>query len=177
MRLPSVHPASSESRTRARAAGRFPCAAIATTLSRSGATRTIAVADATALPSKPATFDVAVSGLVLNFVPSPVTMLAEMRRVTVAGGIVGVGAEVAWPRPTRPATMGTLGNHLAGRVDPLTSAILVFPLFLVYQLGILLHALPTDTLGLDQPLEEFAVAGAQVQHPRFGRDPINDLVV
>jgi hypothetical protein len=41
-------------------------------------------------------------------------------------------------RPTRPATMGTLGNHLAGRVDPLTSAILVFPLFLIYQLGILL---------------------------------------
>jgi membrane protease YdiL (CAAX protease family) len=42
------------------------------------------------------------------------------------------------PRPTRPATMGTLGNHLAGRVDPLTSAILVFPLFMIYQLGILL---------------------------------------
>jgi hypothetical protein len=34
--------------------------------------------------------------------------------------------------------MGTLGNHLAGRVDPLTSAILVFPLFMIYQLGILL---------------------------------------
>ncbi len=29
-------------------------------------------------------------------------------------------------------------NHLAGRVDPLTSAILVFPLFIIYQLGILL---------------------------------------
>jgi hypothetical protein len=42
------------------------------------------------------------------------------------------------PRPTRPATMGTIGNHLAGRVDPLTSAILVFPLFMIYQLGILL---------------------------------------
>jgi hypothetical protein len=41
-------------------------------------------------------------------------------------------------RPTRPATMGTLGNHLSGRVDPLTSAILVFPLFMIYQLGILL---------------------------------------
>jgi Type II CAAX prenyl endopeptidase Rce1-like len=47
-------------------------------------------------------------------------------------------APSARPRPTRPATMGTLGNHLAGRVDPLTSAILVFPLFLIYQLGILL---------------------------------------
>jgi membrane protease YdiL (CAAX protease family) len=42
------------------------------------------------------------------------------------------------PRTTRPATMGTLGNHLAGRVDPLTSAIFVFPLFMIYQLGILL---------------------------------------
>lgn len=40
----------------------------------------------------------------------------------------------ARPKPTR----GTLGNHLAGRIDPLTSAILVFPLFMVYQLGILL---------------------------------------
>ncbi len=41
-------------------------------------------------------------------------------------------------RRARPATQGTLGNHLAGRVDPLTSAILVFPLLFVYQLGILL---------------------------------------
>lgn len=42
------------------------------------------------------------------------------------------------PRRARPATKGTLANHLAGRVDPLTSAILVFPLFIIYQLGILL---------------------------------------
>lgn len=45
------------------------------------------------------------------------------------------------PRPrkaARPATKGTLLNHLSGRVDPLTSAILVFPLFIIYQLGILL---------------------------------------
>jgi len=41
-------------------------------------------------------------------------------------------------RSARPATKGTLANHLAGRVDPLTSAILIFPLFLIYQLGILL---------------------------------------
>ena len=41
-------------------------------------------------------------------------------------------------RPRRPATKGTLANHLSGRVDPLTSAILIFPLFIVYQLGILL---------------------------------------
>lgn len=44
----------------------------------------------------------------------------------------------ARPRRKRPATQGTLRNHLSGRVDPLTSAILVFPLFLIYQAGILL---------------------------------------
>ena len=38
----------------------------------------------------------------------------------------------------RPATAGTLRNHLSGRVDPLTSAILIFPLLIIYQLGILL---------------------------------------
>lgn len=41
------------------------------------------------------------------------------------------------PRAPRPATDGTLLNHLSGRIDPLTSAILVFPLFAIYQLGIL----------------------------------------
>lgn len=45
------------------------------------------------------------------------------------------------PRPRRrPGTAGTLANHLSGRVDPLTSAILVFPLFLIYQAGILASA-------------------------------------
>ena len=37
----------------------------------------------------------------------------------------------------RPAPRSALFRHLAGRVDGLTSAILVFPLFLIYQLGIL----------------------------------------
>jgi hypothetical protein len=41
-------------------------------------------------------------------------------------------------KAARPATNGTIMNHLSGRVDPLTSAILVFPLFIIYQLGILL---------------------------------------
>ena len=43
-------------------------------------------------------------------------------------------------RRNRPGTLGTLTNHLAGRVDPATSAILVFPLFLTYQAGILASA-------------------------------------
>lgn len=42
----------------------------------------------------------------------------------------------ARPRRARPATRGTLANHLSGRVDPLTSAVLVFPLFVLYQVGI-----------------------------------------
>jgi membrane protease YdiL (CAAX protease family) len=38
------------------------------------------------------------------------------------------------PSKRRP---GPLRSHLSGRIDPLTSAILVFPLFLTYQAGIL----------------------------------------
>jgi SAM-dependent methyltransferase len=46
------------------------------------------VGDARALPHAWATFDAAVSGLVLNFVPEPATAVAEMARVTRPGGIV-----------------------------------------------------------------------------------------
>jgi SAM-dependent methyltransferase len=45
------------------------------------------VADARALPFSGGRFDVAVAGLVLNFVPEPGEMVAEMRRV--ARGVVG----------------------------------------------------------------------------------------
>jgi SAM-dependent methyltransferase len=51
---------------------------------------TFLVGDASALPIAPAIFDVAVSGLVLNFVPSPTTMLAEMRRIVVPGGTIAI---------------------------------------------------------------------------------------
>ena len=40
------------------------------------------------LPIPDVSVDSAVSGLVLNFVPEPAAMLAEMRRVTAAGGVV-----------------------------------------------------------------------------------------
>ncbi len=46
------------------------------------------VGDATALPLEAATFDAAVSGLVMNFVPDHAAMLREMIRVTKAGGTV-----------------------------------------------------------------------------------------
>lgn len=46
------------------------------------------VGDATALPLTAAACDVAVSGLVLNFVDDPAAMVREMVRVTKPGGIV-----------------------------------------------------------------------------------------
>ena len=48
------------------------------------------VGDASHLPWEAATFDVAVSGLVLNFVPDPVVMVREMNRVTRREGTVAV---------------------------------------------------------------------------------------
>ncbi len=47
-------------------------------------------ADATALPWPSDSCDITVSGLVLNFVPNPSKMLAEMVRVTRAGGRVAL---------------------------------------------------------------------------------------
>ena len=48
------------------------------------------VGDAASLPVADAAADAAVSGLVLNFVPDPVAMLAEMRRVTRPDGTVAI---------------------------------------------------------------------------------------
>ncbi len=53
-------------------------------------------ADARALPLDGASVDIAVSGLVLNFLPLPVDGLAEMRRVTRPGGMV---AFYVWDYP------------------------------------------------------------------------------
>lgn len=49
-----------------------------------------AIGDGAALPLPDAAADVAVAGLVLNFAPDPVAMLAEMRRVTTTGGTVAI---------------------------------------------------------------------------------------
>jgi SAM-dependent methyltransferase len=51
---------------------------------------TFEIGDAAALPLPDRGVDVAVSGLVLNFVPDPVAMLAEMRRVTRPDGTVAI---------------------------------------------------------------------------------------
>ncbi len=48
------------------------------------------VGDAQALPFDDGAFDAAVSGLVLNFVPAPPRMAAEMRRVIRRGGVVAL---------------------------------------------------------------------------------------
>ena len=48
------------------------------------------VGDAEALIADSGTFDAAVSGLVLNFVPNPDRAVAEMRRATRSGGVVAV---------------------------------------------------------------------------------------
>lgn len=48
------------------------------------------VANAQTLPFGRGTFDVAVSGLVLNFVPQPNQMIAELERVVCKGGIVAL---------------------------------------------------------------------------------------
>jgi len=50
---------------------------------------TFAVEDAQSLSAGDASFDVAVAGLVLNFVPRPERAAAEMRRVVAPGGTVG----------------------------------------------------------------------------------------
>jgi len=48
------------------------------------------VGDAQALPAADGAFDAAVSGLVLNFVPRPEQMLAEMPRALRPGGVAGL---------------------------------------------------------------------------------------
>ena len=48
------------------------------------------VGSAEAIPAADDQFEVLVSGLMLNFVPKPAQAVAEMRRVTVPGGKIGV---------------------------------------------------------------------------------------
>ncbi len=55
-----------------------------------GAYANFEVADAQALPYRDGAFDAAVSGLVLNFVPQPERMIAEMVRVLRPGGTVAL---------------------------------------------------------------------------------------
>jgi len=57
---------------------------------RASANVAFEIGDAMALPFAEASFDVAVCGLGLNFIPTPERALQEMRRVAVPGGVLAV---------------------------------------------------------------------------------------
>ncbi|MCB0181201.1 MAG: class I SAM-dependent methyltransferase [Anaerolineae bacterium] len=63
---------------------------VTTAQARLGPQATCKVGDALALPVEDASIDIAVSGLVLNFIPEPEKALAEMSRVTIPEGMVAV---------------------------------------------------------------------------------------
>ncbi len=72
------------------------------------------IGDAQALRAAAATFDVAVSGLVLNFVPRPELAVAEMARVTRPGGTV---AAYVWDYAEGMQLMRYFWDA-AGELDP-----------------------------------------------------------
>ena len=72
------------------------------------------IGDAQALQAAAATFDVAVSGLVLNFVPRPELAVAEMARVTRSGGTV---AAYVWDYAEGMGLMRHFWDA-AGALDP-----------------------------------------------------------
>lgn len=72
------------------------------------------VGDAQALPVESASCDAAVSGLVLNFVPQPIQMVTEMRRVVRPGGTVAL---YIWDYATKMQFMRHFWNAAAA-LDP-----------------------------------------------------------
>jgi SAM-dependent methyltransferase len=78
-----------------------------------------AAGDARALPLASATFDMVVSGLVLNFVPEPATAVAEMARVLRPGGGVAV---YVWDYAGEMQFMRRFWEA-AGALDPVARAL------------------------------------------------------
>jgi SAM-dependent methyltransferase len=72
------------------------------------------VGNAQALPLESDTFDVAVSGLVLNFVPQPDQMIAEMARAVREGGLIAL---YVWDYPGRMQMLRHFWNA-ASALDP-----------------------------------------------------------
>jgi SAM-dependent methyltransferase len=72
------------------------------------------VGDAQSLPVDADTFDAAVSGLVLNFVPQPDRMIAEMRRAVKQNGTVAI---YIWDYPGKMQLMRHFWNAAAA-LDP-----------------------------------------------------------
>lgn len=79
----------------------------------------LGVGDARALPMADASVDVAVSGLVLNFVPEPPLALAEMARVVRPGGVV---AAYVWDYAGRMELMRHFWDAAAA-LDPAALAL------------------------------------------------------
>lgn len=71
---------------------------------------TFQLGDAQALPVNSAEFDAAVSGFVLNFVPDPARMVAEMARAVAPGGVV---AAYVWDYAGRMQFMRHFWNAAA----------------------------------------------------------------
>jgi SAM-dependent methyltransferase len=63
---------------------------VESTQARLGIDATCQVGNAMDLPLPDSSFDLTVSGLVLNFIPDPVKALGEMRRVTIPGGLIAI---------------------------------------------------------------------------------------
>lgn len=74
---------------------------------------TFHLGDAGALPVNSAAFDAAVSGFVLNFVPEPARMVAEMARAVKPGGVV---AAYVWDYAGRVQFMRHIWNAAAAVV-------------------------------------------------------------
>jgi len=72
------------------------------------------VGDALALPDETASYDAAVSGLVLNFMPQPERVVSEMARVVKSGGIV---ASYVWDYPGKMQLVRHFWNAAAA-LDP-----------------------------------------------------------
>ncbi|MFJ8634866.1 class I SAM-dependent methyltransferase [Streptomyces sp. NPDC093568] len=96
----------------------FVGAAARATATASGAPRFV-VADALALPVRDGVFDVAVSGLTLNFVPEPALAVRELARAVRPGGLV---AAYVWEYGTG---MGLLHHFwtAAADTDPAAAAL------------------------------------------------------
>ena len=63
---------------------------VKTTQKRLGSRAHCRVGNAPSLPLKESSVNIAVAGLVLNFIPEPEKALSEMRRVTCAGGMIAI---------------------------------------------------------------------------------------
>jgi SAM-dependent methyltransferase len=108
-------------------------------------------ADARALPFEDGTFDVVVSGLVLNFVPEPEKALSEMLRLTRAGGTV---AAYVWDYANGMQLLRTCWDAAAA-IDPASKELDEGPRFAICRPGGLRSAFEAAGLQVheDRPID------------------------